>query len=60
MTDVLDRRHLLRFWLRDAENAWYTPEVLAPRWAEIYEGISPEREVLPLEPFIRTAGNKRR
>ncbi|BCS22229.1 TauD/TfdA family dioxygenase [Aspergillus puulaauensis] len=54
------QRHLLRLWLRDPENAWHTPEVLAPRWAQIYEGVSPESEVFPEEPFIRSAGNKGR
>ncbi|KAL2846479.1 hypothetical protein BJX68DRAFT_256390 [Aspergillus pseudodeflectus] len=54
------QRHLLRFWLRDPENAWHTPEVLRPRWAQIYEGITPENEVFPVEPFVRSAGNKGR
>ncbi|KAL4779591.1 hypothetical protein BJX76DRAFT_75446 [Aspergillus varians] len=54
------QRHLLRLWLRDPENTWHTPEVLAPRWAQIYEGVRPESEVFPLEPFIRSAGNKGR
>ncbi|OTA60721.1 Clavaminate synthase-like protein [Hypoxylon sp. EC38] len=54
------RRHLLRLWLRDPENAWPTPEVLNYRWAQLYEGVTPEGQVLPLEPFIRSAGNKGR
>ncbi|KAH9888307.1 TfdA family taurine catabolism dioxygenase TauD [Xylariomycetidae sp. FL2044] len=54
------QRHLLRLWLRDPENAWHTPDYLAPRWAQIYEGITPESEVFPLEPFVRSAGNKGR
>ncbi|KAI1144285.1 Clavaminate synthase-like protein [Hypoxylon sp. FL0543] len=54
------RRHLLRLWLRDPENAWPTPEVLDYRWAQLYEGVTPEGQVLPLEPFIRSAGNKGR
>ncbi|KAI1322384.1 TfdA family taurine catabolism dioxygenase TauD [Xylariaceae sp. FL0255] len=54
------QRHLLRLWLRDPENAWTTPSHLAPRWAQIYEGITPEKEVFPLEPFVRSAGNKGR
>ncbi|KAF1965568.1 TfdA family taurine catabolism dioxygenase TauD [Bimuria novae-zelandiae CBS 107.79] len=54
------RRHLLRLWLRDPELAWDTPEVLRSRWAQIYEGIKPEAEVLPLKPFVRSAGNKGR
>ncbi|KAK6952849.1 hypothetical protein Daesc_005143 [Daldinia eschscholtzii] len=52
------QRHLLRFWLRDPENAWETPEVLKERWALLYDDRAPETEVLPLEPYIRTAGNK--
>jgi hypothetical protein len=59
-TNCACRRHLLRFWLRDPENAWHTPEVLRPRWAQIYEGITPENEVFPIEPFVRSAGNKGR
>ncbi|KAL4796862.1 hypothetical protein BDV19DRAFT_397977 [Aspergillus venezuelensis] len=54
------QRHLLRLWLRDPENAWHTPDVLAPRWAQIYEDVKPENEIFPLEPFIRSAGNKGR
>ncbi|KAH8587384.1 TfdA family taurine catabolism dioxygenase TauD [Bisporella sp. PMI_857] len=54
------QRHLMRLWLRDPENAWRTPDVLKQRWAQIYEGITPEASVLPLEPFIRSAGNKAR
>jgi hypothetical protein len=59
-TDQGCRRHLLRFWLRDPENAWHTPEVLRPRWAQIYDGITQENEVFPIEPFVRSAGNKGR
>ncbi|KAL4921861.1 hypothetical protein BDW62DRAFT_218502 [Aspergillus aurantiobrunneus] len=54
------QRHLLRLWLRDPEKAWHTPEVLAPRWAQIYDSVTPESEAFPLEPFIRSAGNKGR
>ncbi|CAJ2509739.1 Uu.00g056390.m01.CDS01 [Anthostomella pinea] len=54
------RRHLLRFWLRDPENAWQTPEVLKWRWDQLYAGVTPESSVFPLEPFIRSAGNKER
>ncbi|KAH8655720.1 taurine catabolism dioxygenase TauD [Xylariales sp. PMI_506] len=52
------KRHLLRFWLRDPENAWETPEVLKWRWDQIYSGVSADSEVFPVEPFIRSAGNK--
>ncbi|KAI1490998.1 TfdA family taurine catabolism dioxygenase TauD [Biscogniauxia mediterranea] len=53
------QRHLLRLWLRDPENAWETPEVLRWRWAELYEGLTPESQVLPLEPFVRSASHKK-
>ncbi|KAI1136428.1 Clavaminate synthase-like protein [Hypoxylon sp. FL0543] len=52
------QRHLLRLWLRDPENAWETPEPLRDRWAQLYENVTPETEVLPLEPYIRSASNK--
>ncbi|KAL7621427.1 hypothetical protein AAE478_008749 [Parahypoxylon ruwenzoriense] len=45
-------------WLRDPENAWQTPEAIKWRWAEIYEGVTPEAEVFPFEPFIRTSASK--
>ncbi|KAL3444545.1 hypothetical protein BJX65DRAFT_297539 [Aspergillus insuetus] len=48
------RRHLVRLWLRDPELAWKTPEGLASRWAGIYGGVDPEKEVFPLEPFVRS------
>lgn len=47
------RRHLMRLWLRDPEYAWETPEPLRPRWANAYEGVLPEEQVLPLEPRLR-------
>lgn len=53
------RRHLLRLWLRDPEYAWKTPEVIEWRWKQLYEGITPEKELLPLEPFVRNAGKGR-
>lgn len=53
------RRHLLRFWLRDPEYAWKTPEVIQWRWDQIYGGVTPENEVFPLEPFVRSAGKGR-
>ncbi|KAH9909522.1 Clavaminate synthase-like protein [Xylariomycetidae sp. FL2044] len=54
------RRHLVRLWLRDPELAWPTPEILGPRWAELYGGVTPEASVFPLEPFIRSAGRQRK
>ncbi|PSR77185.1 hypothetical protein BD289DRAFT_354054, partial [Coniella lustricola] len=47
------RRHLLRFWLRDPEHAWKTPEAIQWRWDQIYGGVTPEKELFPLEPFVR-------
>ncbi|RYP14359.1 hypothetical protein DL765_006404 [Monosporascus sp. GIB2] len=54
------QRHLLRLWLRDPENAWETPEPLKPKFAELYDGVTPEAQVLPLEPYIRSESNKGR
>ncbi|KAI1027121.1 hypothetical protein LB504_007989 [Fusarium proliferatum] len=54
------QRHLLRLWLRDPENAWETPEPLRERWAELYEGVTPDAQVFPLEPYIRSASNRAR
>ena len=51
------RRHLVRLWLRDPEYAWDTPEGLKTRWAHIYDGITPENQVFPLEPYVRSASN---
>ncbi|OAA58784.1 taurine catabolism dioxygenase [Cordyceps fumosorosea ARSEF 2679] len=47
------QRHLVRLWLRDEELAWDTPEQLRPLWDRIYAGVTPESQVLPLEPFVR-------
>ncbi|KAH6964514.1 hypothetical protein DER45DRAFT_152193 [Fusarium avenaceum] len=54
------KRHLVRLWLRDPENAWETPSHLSDRWAELFEGVKPENQILPLEPYIRSASNKSR
>ncbi|KAI0390168.1 TfdA family taurine catabolism dioxygenase TauD [Xylariaceae sp. FL0594] len=54
------RRHLLRLWLRDPELAWESPRNLQWRWDQLYEGITPESQVFPLEPYIRSASNKAR
>ncbi|KAH8647950.1 hypothetical protein BX600DRAFT_443285 [Xylariales sp. PMI_506] len=56
----IQKRHLLRFWLRDPENAWETPDVLKWRWTQLYGGVTSDSEVFPTEPFIRSAGNKGR
>ncbi|KAJ8117964.1 hypothetical protein OPT61_g960 [Boeremia exigua] len=49
------QRHLIRLWLRDPENAWETPEALTERWEKVYSGVQEERQVFPLEPYIRSA-----
>ncbi|ROV93697.1 hypothetical protein VPNG_08836 [Cytospora leucostoma] len=56
LDDDQNRRHLLRFWLRDPEYSWKVPEVLQWRWDQLYSGITPEKETFPLEPFVRSAG----
>jgi hypothetical protein len=50
-----NRRHLVRLWLRDPENAWKTPSVLQERWDRVYKDVTPEASVFPLEPYIRSA-----
>ncbi|KAJ6089771.1 hypothetical protein N7467_004987 [Penicillium canescens] len=55
--NVLERRHLLRLWLRDPEYAWITPEPLQERWQGLYQGVTAEKEVFPLHPVIRSASN---
>lgn len=52
------RRHLLRLWLRDPEHSWETPAALEDRWRAVYGGVTPERQVFPLEPYIRSESNK--
>ncbi|KAI0907071.1 TfdA family taurine catabolism dioxygenase TauD [Ustulina deusta] len=60
-TDTPEKhRHLLRLWLRDPENAWETPRALRPRWDQLYKDITEDSQVLPLEPYIRSASNKAR
>jgi hypothetical protein len=55
MTDYIwVRRHLLRLWLRDPENAWETPTPLSSRWDRVYEGVTPELQAFPLEPHTRS------
>ncbi|KAL4880297.1 hypothetical protein BJY04DRAFT_219293 [Aspergillus karnatakaensis] len=48
------RRHLVRFWLRDPELAWETPEALKSRWENVYGGVTAESSVFPLEPIVRS------
>ena len=45
----------MRLWLRDDENAWKTPEPLQPAWDRVYNGVTPDNQVFPLEPSIRSA-----
>ena len=58
LTSSVCRRHLVRLWLRDPENAWETPEPHKARWKHLYEGLTPESQVFPLEPYIRSESNK--
>jgi hypothetical protein len=51
------RRHLVRLWLRDPEYAWQTPQQLQSRWDDLYHGVTPEKQVFPLEPRIRSASS---
>jgi alpha-ketoglutarate-dependent taurine dioxygenase len=60
-TDTPEKqRHLLRQWLRDPEHAWETPAQLQDKWVELYEGVTPESQVFPEEPYIRSESNKGR
>ncbi|PYH47303.1 TauD/TfdA family dioxygenase [Aspergillus saccharolyticus JOP 1030-1] len=49
------QRHLIRLWQRDPEYAWDTPVPLAKAWKQLYEGVTPEAQLFPLEPYIRSA-----
>ncbi|CAI6338434.1 unnamed protein product [Periconia digitata] len=49
------QRHLVRLWLRDDEFAWKIPEELGARWDKVYKGVTPENQIFPLEPFVRSA-----
>ncbi|GFF50298.1 hypothetical protein IFM46972_09011 [Aspergillus udagawae] len=45
------RRHLIRLWLRDPENAWATPSQLQSRWDKLYHSKhSNGPQAYPLEP----------
>ncbi|KAL3957079.1 hypothetical protein ACCO45_007657 [Purpureocillium lilacinum] len=52
-----NQRHLVRLWLRDDELAWKIPEALKSRWDRVYEGVTAEKQVFPLEPSIRSASS---
>lgn len=45
-----DRRHLLRLWLRDPENAWQTPEPLQHRWDTVFKDVTEDEQAFPLDP----------
>lgn len=49
------QRHLVRLWLRDDELRWEIPEQLGPRFDKVYKDVRPERQVFPLEPFVRSS-----
>jgi hypothetical protein len=51
------RRHLLRLWLHDPQNAWEIPEALLSKWDKLYaEDSSLGEQIFPLEPEMRSAG----
>ncbi|KAI1618888.1 hypothetical protein EDD36DRAFT_460525 [Exophiala viscosa] len=57
-TDTVEQqRHLVRLWLRDPEYAWKTPEPLKARWSQLFDGITPDSQVFPLEPYVRSSSN---
>jgi len=49
------RRHLVRLWLRDEELGWDIPEDLRGRMGKVFEGVTEEGQVWPLEPFVRSS-----
>ncbi|KAJ9607681.1 hypothetical protein H2200_007759 [Cladophialophora chaetospira] len=51
------QRHLVRLWLRDPELAWDTPAGLKPKWEQLYGGVTSEKQVFPLYPYVRSASN---
>ena len=54
-TDTVEqKRHLVRLWLRDPEYAWQTPQPLKQRWTQLYDNVTPENQVFPLEPYVRS------
>ncbi|KAH7138318.1 TfdA family taurine catabolism dioxygenase TauD [Dendryphion nanum] len=55
VNSVDKQRHLVRFWLRDEEFAWKTPEILQGRWDAVYKDVDAEKSVFPLEPYVRSA-----
>jgi hypothetical protein len=51
------QRHLVRLWLRDEEYAWELPRELHGRFAKVFEGVTDEKQVFPLEPFVRSSAS---
>lgn len=49
---------MVRLWLRDPENAWETPKELKERWSYVYDRMTPEAQVFPLEPYIRVESSR--
>lgn len=52
---LIDRRHLLRLWLRDPEYEWRKPKDLQERFDRVYAGVTIESSVFPLEATIRSS-----
>ncbi|KAF7520287.1 hypothetical protein G7054_g12827 [Neopestalotiopsis clavispora] len=46
-------RHLIRFWLRDPEYAWETPEPLRPLWSKVYDNLDLDNTTFPMEAVVR-------
>lgn len=49
------QRHLVRLWLRDPENAWEIPQSLKGRMDKVFKDVQEDRQVWPLEAYIRSA-----
>ncbi|PWY74248.1 TfdA family taurine catabolism dioxygenase TauD [Aspergillus eucalypticola CBS 122712] len=49
------QRHLLRLWLRDPEYEWKKPSGLKERFDRVYDGVTVENSVYPLEATIRSS-----
>ncbi|KAE8402393.1 hypothetical protein BDV37DRAFT_295394 [Aspergillus pseudonomiae] len=59
--DPENRRHLLRLWLRDPQNAWVTPEPLRSRADRIYsENHRRGPQIFPVDPIPRSVGKARK
>ncbi|KAL2109260.1 hypothetical protein VUR80DRAFT_2780 [Thermomyces stellatus] len=44
--------------LGEPENAWETLAPHVERWKNLYDGLTPQSRVFPLEPYIRSKSNK--